>query len=102
MRMSEPLPLSRSPLMPWPARKARWVAPPTSKTVPSALYLPSSSHARKRTRMSSSFTVPSHESSESSVASMSAVSSEYVPAGCRCAPPPTMPVQVNVPRSRNS
>lgn len=95
--MSDPLPLERSPSQPnpWRSCSSGGVADPEGATVGSvrALVEPK---PRKRLRMSSTSTPP-QALILSQVASISDVSSENVPAGIPCAPPPTMPSHAKVP-----
>ena len=46
LRMSAPLPLSRSPSRPWSVCRAWYVVRPTPNAAPSAVYLPSNSQSR--------------------------------------------------------
>ena len=99
--MSEPLPLSYSPVMPWPARRALMVVLPMSNS-PSMVYSPYWYQSSKRRRMSSVSMRPGLARMLSQTARAMLVSSLHVPAGWSWVPWPVMVVAWKVPRRRNS
>ena len=102
IRISEPLPLSRSPLKPTRCCNAMETVRPQSKTRPSIAYSPLLSHARYRSRISSVLTCHSLAISESNVASIMLVSSDHVPIGWLCVPYPVIPSHRKVSLGMNS